>query len=185
MRRTAWALVLAAALTGCSSDDGPGTFVEYGKRSPPAVPSRTAPIDPSWVEPGGTIGAAIADGQYWGTIDGLGDGVDGRFVSLLLTQAFFAASCVEQFGPAECDDDYGVLDSPSGSVPAFVVDLTEVSVVSADRQNYSVSAEQFGELLLGNVSLDAPDGFRFDPTYPVLVTVADGRATELNQIWVP
>lgn len=185
MRLTAWALVIAAALTACSRDEGPGTFAEYAKRPPPAVPSRTAAIDPSWVEPGGTIGTTIADGRYWGTIDGLGEGADGRFVSLLLTQAFFAGACVEQFGQAECGDDYGVLDSPTGGFPAFIVDLTEVSVVSADRQNYGVSAEQFNELLLGNASPDAPAAFRFDPDYPVLVAVADGRATELNQIWVP
>jgi hypothetical protein len=185
MRRTAWALVVAAALTGCSGDDGPGTFFEYGKRTPPAVPSRTAPIDPTWVEAGGTIGTTIADGQYWGTIAGLDDGVDGRIVSLLLTQAFFAESCVEQFGQAECEDDYAVLDSPTGSFAAYVADLEEVSVVSADRQNFSVSAAEFDELLQGNVSPDSPATFRFDPGYPVLVTVVDGRATELNQIWVP
>jgi hypothetical protein len=185
MRLTACALVIVAVLTACTRDGGPGTFTEFGKRTPPAVPSRTGAIDPSWVEPGGAIGTTIADGQYWGTVDGLGEGVDGRFVSLLLAQAFFAAACVEQFGQAECNDDYAVLGSPAGSFPAFIVDLTEVSVVAADRQNYGVSAEQFAELLLGNAAPDVPPGFRFDPTYPVLVTVAGGRATELNQIWVP
>lgn len=185
MRLATCAVVLAAALTACTGDTGPGTFAEFAKRTPPAVPSRTAAIDPAWVEPGGTIGTTIADGQYWGTVDGVGEGVDGRFVSVLLSQAFFAAACVEQFGQAACDDDYEPLDPPAGSFPAFVADLTEVSVVTADRQNYSISAGQFAELLLGNDAADAPTEFRFEPTYPVLLTVAAGRVTELNQIWVP
>ena len=94
----------SAALTACGSDEGPAAVGLYDRAPVPAVPDRTAAVDPDIT----TVGV---DGQYWAELTGWSDG-DRPFLIFRVTQALFAATCIAQLGEGECPNDYGVIDEP-------------------------------------------------------------------------
>jgi hypothetical protein len=181
VRRAATLIVAIVVLAGCGGGSNPAlTFVEYGKRTPPAVPDRTSPLDAAWVDAGGGIGTAIADGDYWGT---LADADTPVTVQLQLVQALIGSTCAAELGDDACDSGIGIVDTVTGTIDVDLAGLAAVSVVAADQQNYSVSGAEFGLLTAGTPNELRPDTFTFVVTYPFLVTVRNGAVVALAQIW--
>ena len=174
MRRALMALAAMAAvlsLTGCGSDEE--AVSPYDKAPVPAVPDRTQALP--------AADAPLPAGQYWATATG----VDGPAVKFTLAQAFFGPTCVVALGQDACDGDVGVQDTPSRDILVAPTGVSPLSVVSEDRENFAVPADEFVRLVAGDApSSDAPDGFAFQP-YPFLVTVAAGNVTGIQQIWMP
>jgi len=173
MRRTsvvAWC-VASLALFGCG-EDGSETVSPYDRAPVPAVPDRTATVP---------IDGQLPDGSYWATVVGADDGT----IRLLVTQAFFAAACTEQFGEAGCDGDIGVLEVPSREIEVSTSTIEEVTVVDAERRNYAVPPQEWSALASGAApSADAPDGFAYRQ-FPYLVSVVGGEVRVARQIWLP
>jgi hypothetical protein len=171
---------------------GPATTAagasSYRPTSKPNVPTTmTAPIDPAWVEANGeTLGTAIADGTYWASATGAGEGTK-QFITFHLVQAFFGATCTAQFAddPDACDNDYGTLESPSGDFPMFI-DAATVSVADATTQkSYAVSGDELYRLVGGGVPADdAPAGYSY-VGFAYLVTVHGGAIVKASQVWTP
>ncbi len=186
-RRLTAALVAVVCIGGaCAKDLGqydppePYSFVPV-----PAVPDRTAAIDPAWVEDNGeTLGTEVADGRYWATATGVGEG-ERPFVSFDLSQALFGPTCTAVLGPDGCANDYGVVAEPHGELPAFVADLATVTVVDERQRNYAIDGTELRRLVAGQPpSAAAPAGYAF-VAFPFLVTVDGGRIVKAEQIWVP
>ena len=170
--------IAAAALvvmTACGGDEGPGTIKLYDPAPVPAVPDRTAAIDPS-------MSALGPDGQYWATLSG---GSTDQTLTFLLTQAFFADACVEELGADQCPNDYGTLDEPNALVTVPMTDVDSATVVADNRQNFAVTPQEMFILAGGQPpSEGAPEGFKYVP-FPYLLTVRDGMVAEAHQIWLP
>jgi hypothetical protein len=178
---------LCLVFSACGGD-GDEKVPLYSTTAPPAVPEQTSAINPAWVESSGeTLGTNVAAGQYWATVIGLGVGADNEtFVDFDLTQAFFGDACLRQFtDPELCVNDYGVLDEPHGSLPAFVGNLTVVSVVGVDQRNFSIDGAELASLIGGAPpATEAPDDFAYAP-FPFIVTVTGGTITGARQIFTP
>jgi len=154
----------------------------------PAVPDRTAAIDQSWVEAaGGSLSGEVADGRYWATATGIGEGEGERVVLFDLSQAFFGEACTAQFATDvdACASDYGVLAEPHGELPAVVDGLDAVSVVGEDQRNLVVDGDELFRLVRGDPpAAAAPDEYRY-VGFPFLLTVQDATIISAAQIWVP
>lgn len=173
-RRALAALVMAAAsmlLAACGDDEQ--KVSPYDKVPVPAVPDRTMPVP--------AASAALADGQYWATANG----VDREAVQFEITQAFFGPTCEDELGADACDGEMGVQYLPSRDISVVLVGVDPLTVVNEQRENFAVPAEEFVRLVAGEApSADAPEGFAYQP-YPFLVTVLAGNVTGVQQIWMP
>jgi hypothetical protein len=167
----------SAALTACGSDEGPAAVGLYDRAPVPAVPDRTAAVDPDIT----TVGV---DGQYWAELTGWSDG-DRPFLIFRVTQALFADTCIAQLGEGECPNDYGVIDEPSKLVDVPVAELQSVTVVSEQQQNFAITGDELSALAGGaEPAAAAPQAFAF-VEFPFLLTVRDSTVVEAQQIWVP
>ena len=102
------ALVVPAVvvLVGCGGDESPGKVGLYDRAPVPAVPDRTAAIDPALTTPG-------SDGEYWSDLTGWSEG-DQRILTFDLSQALFADTCVQELDAEGCaDEPICALDRPS------------------------------------------------------------------------
>lgn len=171
-------VVYAAALllAACGGDDAPAKVGLYDRAPVPAVPDRTTAIDPSMAA-GGT------DGLYWSDAIGMSNG-EPKTVTFLVTQAFFAAACIEELGADDCPNDYGTIDEPSRMIDVPIDDLIDVTVVAENQQNYVVTGEELLALTDGAASPEAPEGYQY-VEFPFLLTMRDGKIIEAHQIWVP
>ena len=168
---TGRALVAFAVLLAACSDDGVETVQPYDRAPVPAVPDRTAPIDPATLAADGTLTVRVADGEYWAEATAVGSGRP--FILFGLSQAVFA------------DDSYEVIDEPHGTLSVLWDDLVSVTVVAENRQNYAVPGAELASLIGGNPpSTDAPPNYRYLP-YPFLLTIRAGQIVDAHQIWVP
>ncbi len=167
--------VACVALTACGGDEGPGTVKLYDRAPVPGVPDRTTVVDPSALSP---------DGAYWAELLLPVDPSHPSF-TFHVTQAFFADACAEELGIDECPNDFGILSEPSLDADTALTDLTSVTVVTDDRANFAVTAEELFSLASGDApAAEAPAGFAFVP-FPFLLTVRDGKVVEAHQIWLP
>jgi hypothetical protein len=172
-------LVVAAflLLSACGGDDGPGEVELYDRAPVPGVPDRTAGIDPAMT-------TMAPDGEYWAELSAWRDAATPTF-DFLLTQAFFADACAEVLGSDDCPNDFGTLDEPSATVTVPVADISSVTVVADNRQNFAVTPQELVILAGGQPpSEGAPEGFAYVP-FPFLLTVRDGKIVNANQIWLP
>lgn len=177
-----WALVVVLVVLVACGDDGVQTVQPYDRAPVPAVPDRTATIDPALVAGDGSL-TTVADGDYWAQAVAVGSGAP--FIMFDLSQAFFGQTCIDELGEQQCEGEYGVLDEPHETVTVLWDDLQSVTVVAESQQNYAVPGAELASLIGGNApSSDAPDGYRYVP-YPFLVTVRDGTIVDAHQIWVP
>lgn len=170
------ALTVAAclALTACGGDDGPDEVGLYDRAPVPGVPDRTNPVE----------GLPLADGSYWGALLLPSDAVPPA-VTFHVTQAFFAGACYDVLGVENCPDDFGTVDEPSVEANVLLTDLLAVTVVSDDRANFAVTADELFSLAAGSPpAAEAPQGFAFEP-FPFLLTVRGGTIVEARQIWLP
>ncbi|MEQ1699500.1 MAG: hypothetical protein ABMA25_05280 [Ilumatobacteraceae bacterium] len=168
------AVVLLAA---CGGDDAPAKVGLYDRAPVPAVPDRTTAIDL-------TIATNGADGLYWSDLIGMSYG-EPKTVTFLVTQAFFAAACIDELGPDDCPNDYGTIDEPSRTIEVPIADLTDVTVVAENQQNYVITPEELLALTGGEApSTEAPGGYQY-VEFPYLLTMRDGKVVEAHQIWVP
>lgn len=179
-------LGLVAALGACG-DDGPEQVALYTTAAPAPVPAQTRAIDPAWVEGNGeTLGTDVASGVYWATVIGVGTGAE-PFVEFDLSQAFFGAACVQQFGGDvdACVNGYGVLPELHGALPALQSQLNFVTVVGGDQRNFAVTAGELIALVGGDPpAAEAPDDYQY-VAFPFIVTVSGGDITSARQIWTP
>jgi len=175
-------LLAVAALAGlllaaCGGDDGPGTVGLYDRAPVPAVPNRTQPIDP-------VLTTIVADGPYWAELVGYGTSNE-PFLTFRLSQAMFAATCIEQLGADGCPNDYGIINDPNGLLDVPLTDLTSVTVVAQSQQNFAVTAAELFALSSGTPpAVGAPSGYQF-VEFPFLLTARGGKVVHANQIWVP
>lgn len=178
IRRAVLACSIAGLLVaGCGGDESPGKVGLYDRAPVPAVPDRTAAIDPALTTPG-------ADGQYWSDLTGWSDG-DQPLLTFDLAQALFADTCVAELGADECANDYGIIAEPHKVVDVLLTDIQSVTVVSEKQQNYAITADELWKLAGGAPpAAAAPEGYAF-VEFPFLLTVNDGKVIEAHQIWVP
>lgn len=152
----------------------------------PTLPEVTTAIDPGWLQADGRTLGRVADGAYWAEVTGTGTGPR-QFVELRLIQAFFDDACTARFGTGDdaCNNDYGILEQPSGLFPAFV-DTPYVTVVDeATKESYAVGGAELYSLAAGRApGSGAPRDFLYVP-FPFLVTVEGGAVVRLEQVWVP
>ena len=178
IRQAALACSIAGMLVAaCGGDESPGKVGLYDRAPVPAVPDRTAVIDPTLT----TLGS---DGEYWSDLTGWSEG-DQRFLTFDVSQALFADTCVEELGPDECANDYGIIADPHKAVDVLLTDIQSVTVVSEKQQNYAITADELWKLASGAPPSDpAPEGYTF-VEFPFLLTVSGGKVVEAHQIWVP
>lgn len=167
--------VVCLVLPACGGDEAPDTVKLYDRAPVPGVPDRTNSVDPSALSP---------DGSYWAELLLPVDPSRPSF-TFRVTQAFFADTCAEELGIDECPNDFGTLDEPSLDTDAALTDLTSVTVVTDDRANFAVTADELFSLASGAApAAAAPEGFAFVP-FPFLLTVRDGKVVQAHQIWLP
>ena len=173
MRRSL-ALVAAAAVLLVACKDAPIVVHPYDKAPVPAVPDRTAPV---------TDATPLPDGQYWApevTVD-----ADGFRLHFTLAQAFFGPGCADELGADQCDDDAGVRTDPSRDFVVAPEGRAPISVVDEQQRNYAVPADELVSLIAGNEpSADAPTDYAYTG-FPYLLTVLNGEAVSIQQIWMP
>ncbi len=175
VRFVAVAAVACLSLSGCGGDEGPGTVKLYDRAPVPGVPDRTTAVDPSALSP---------DGAYWSELL-LPVDPSGPSLVFHVTQAFFADACAEELGVDECPNDFGTLSEPNLDADAALTDLVSVTVVTDDRANFAVTADELFALASGATpAAAAPEGFAFVP-FPFLLTVRGGKIVEAHQIWLP
>ena len=170
------ALLVAASivLAACGGDEGPGTVKLYDRAPVPGVPDRTMAVNPAALTP---------DGAYWGELVLPVDASTAQ-LTFHVTQAFFADTCVAELGVEECPNDFGTLTEPTTDADAALTELTSVTIVTEDRMNYAVTADELFALAAGEPpAAEAPVGFAFVP-FPFLLTVRDGKIVEARQIWL-
>ena len=168
-------VVVCLALTACGGDEGPGTVKLYDRAPVPGVPDRTSAVNPSGLRP---------DGAYWGELLLPGD-ASHPTLTFHITQAFFADACAEELGVDECPNDFGTLNEPSLDADSALTDFVAITVVTDDRSNFAITADELFSLASGAPPAEqAPEGFAFVP-FPFLLTVSGGKIVEAHQIWLP
>jgi len=166
--------IVGLMLTACGGDDGPGTVKLYDRAPVPGVPDRTATVDAT---------AMSRDGSYWGELVLPGD-AGRRTLTFHITQAFFADTCAEELGIDRCPNNFGTRSEPSLDVDVALTDLESVTVVTTDRFNFAITADELLSLAGGATpAAAAPEGYAFAP-FPFLLTVRDGKIVEARQIWL-
>ncbi len=182
-RRGLTALLPALLALAACGGDGVATVQPYDRAPVPAVPDRTAPIDPATIGGDNALNANVADGDYWAEAIAVGSGVP--FIMFDLSQALFGQRCIDQLGAQACEDEYGVIAEPRGTLQVLWDDLQSVTVVAESRQNYAVPGAELAALIGGNdPSAAAPPAYHY-VAYPFLLTVRNGQIVEAHQIWVP
>jgi hypothetical protein len=177
----------AGATTTAATPTTAGGGSTYESVAGPNLPSVTTAIDPSWIDANGETLDRVADGSYWATADGTATAPRAS-ITLHLEQAFFHDACIQQFGSGDdaCDNDYGLLEQPSGSYPAYVADAEYVTVVDEQtKQSYLIDSTELFALVNGQApSSPAPAPFFYVP-FPFLVAIRNGAVISLEQVWVP
>ena len=174
-RPVVYLAAVCLALTACGGNEGPGTVELYDRAPVPGVPDRTAAVDPTALSP---------DGTYWAQLLLPVDPGESS-LTFRVTQAFFADACIEELGIDDCPNDFGTLSEPSLDAIAALTDLTSVTVVTDDRANFAITADELSSLANGGAPAErAPEGFAFMP-FPFLLSVLDGKIVEARQIWLP
>lgn len=192
MKARGAALVVLLMLLSACVDDKPQVVQPYDRAPVPAVPDRTAAIDPTWLaEDSFELGQAIAnqinpdliaDGDYWAEAVAVGSGQP--FILFVLSQAFFGRTCIERFGDDACTEDYGVLDEPKGTLHAMWDELQSVTVAATNRQNYAVPGAELASLIAGNAPMAGSPADYTYVSFPFLLTVRAGKVVDAHQIWV-
>ena len=185
MRRVAVAVAAAAflVLLAACAEDAPDTVQPYDRAPVPAVPDRTTAIRETSIAVDGSLTASMADGDYWAEASAVGSGRP--FIMFDLSQAVFGQTCIDILGEQECDDEYGVIREPHGTLSVLWAELQSVTVVAESGQNYAVPGAELASLIGGNApSADAPADYRY-VGYPFLVTVRNGTIIAAHQIWLP
>ncbi len=161
----------------------------YGPAPAPATPTQTDPIDPAWVQPDGTL-AGVADGSYWGVATGVGDAPQ-KYVGLRLVQAFFGDACRAKFGDGDdvCRNDYGTLESPTGTLQLFVGTAAVTVSDPSTQASYAIDVAELHRLLgappgAATPGPGAPAGYLFVP-FAFLVRIAGGQIVSAEQVWTP
>jgi hypothetical protein len=173
------AVMLLAACGG----DAAEIVHPYDRAPVPAVPDRTAAIDPATVNADGSLSEGLHDGDYWAVAVAVGSGRP--FILFDLSQALFGETCFVQLGLEECADDYSVIREPHGTFEVLWDELHSVSVVAESQQNFAVSGAELAALIGGNApGTGAPADYQYVP-FPFLVTVTGGKIVDAHQIWVP
>ncbi len=173
-RLAACVAIVGLALAACGGDDGPGTVNLYDRAPVPGVPDRTNVVDPAGLS---------RDGSYWGELILPGD-ADRGTLTFHIVQAFFADTCAEELGIDQCPNNFGTLDEPSLDVEVALADLAAVTVVTPERLNFAITADELFSLAGGGKpAAAAPEGFAVAP-FPFLLTVRDGTIVEARQIWL-
>lgn len=176
-RRLVAVAAAALLLVGCGGDDGLGTVELYDRVPVPAVPDRTAAVDPAAT-------ALDGDGAYWAELVGFDLGGDPVF-TFDVSQALFAQACIDTLGADECPNDFGVVAEPHLLVTASAGTVTRVTVAAENQQNFAITADELLRLVAGEApAAAAPDGFAY-VEFPYLLTVRGGTVVAANQIWVP
>jgi hypothetical protein len=173
-RAAAVGAVTALLLGACGGDEE--VLKPYDKAPVPAVPDRTRPVEPAWVD----SQVALADGQYWAE-DAVADA--GRIV-FTVVQVFFGPTCEAELGAENCMNDYGVVAEPTGEAAVDPTALRIVSVVADDQRNFSVPGAELLRLMQGEAPEGGPVDYEYTP-FPFLLTVSGGQVVEARQIWVP
>jgi|GEM_PF-1018225 len=158
-------------VTACGGDDEQ-RVAPYDVTPVPAVPDRTAaPTD-----------GALPDGQYWTTA--LLPGATEGTLAATIVQAYFGPGCIEALGEAACTPEPGVAAEPTVDLAIDPAGVVLVTVVDADRRNYSIPVAELVRLVAGEAPNPlAPEGYEFSDD-PFLLTVRNGAVTGINQIWV-
>jgi len=175
MRRGVLGLALGVLLLAACGDDAE-VLRPYDRAPVPAVPDRTRPVEPAWVD----SGLGLSDGEYWAE-DAAAEA--GRIV-FSVVQVFFGPACEAELGAENCMNDYGVLAEPTGEVAADPAALRIVSVAAEDQRNFSIPASELLRLVQGESPEGGPVDYRYTP-FPFLLTVSGGQVIEARQIWVP
>ena len=173
VRVLATCALACALLAACGGDEGPGTVHPYDRAPVPAVPDRTHEVPEA---------GALPDGDYWARI-ATADPAAGT-ITLDVSQALFADTCLAELSEADCDGGWGVVPNPTRSVEVPVAGLVSISVAALNRQNYAVPGAELAALANdGTPGADAPEGYEYRH-YPFLVTVEAGIVVGLHQVWV-
>lgn len=161
----------------------------YTPAPPPATPNATDAIDPASVQADGSL-SGVADGTYWGVASGTGD-TPQKYVDLRFVQAFFGEACSAQFGGSAdaCRNDYGTLETPTGTVRLFVGAAAVTVADPSTQASYAIDVAELQRLLaspLGTATphVGAPEGYIFVP-FAFLVRVAGGQIVTAEQVWTP
>jgi hypothetical protein len=171
MRRLALCCVALLLVAGCG--DKKIVVQPYDRAPVPPVPDRTMPV------PAGD--APLPDGQYWSE----DVAVDGFRLRFTLSQAFFGPTCTTALGADACSGDHGLVTEPSRQILVAAEGRAPISVATADRKNYAITADEIVNLVGGGPpSADAPEGFTYHP-YPYLLTVRNDEVVSMQQIWTP
>ena len=174
MRRSVAVLAAVVLLAACGDDAE--VLKAYDRAPVPAVPDRTQPVEPAWVD--SQVG--LADGQYWAE----DAAVDAGRIVFSVVQVFFGPACEVELGAENCMNDYGVLDEPTGEVAVDPAALRIVSVAAEDQRNFSIPGSELLRLVQGESPDGAPADYGYTP-FPFLLTVTGGQVSEARQIWVP
>jgi hypothetical protein len=175
VRRVGGALAFAGllALAACGGDDGPGKVHPYDRAPVPAVPDHTHEVPAT---------GDLPDGDYWARL-ATSDPAAGT-ITLQVSQALFADTCLAQLGEADCEGGWGEVPMPTRSVVVPVADVVSISVAAENRQNYAVPGAELASLASGGAAaVDAPEGYTYQP-YPFLVSVDAGTVVGMHQVWV-
>lgn len=183
MRRSGAAVAVALVLLVACADDEPDTVQPYDRAPVPAVPDRTTEIREQSIAADGSLAPSMTDGDYWAEATAVGSGRP--FIMFDLSQALFGQTCIDELGEQACENDYGVISEPHGTLTVLWDELPSVTVVAESRQNYAVPGAELASLIGGNApSADAPADYQYVP-YPFLITVRNGTIIAAHQIWVP
>jgi len=177
VRVLATCALACALLAACGGDEGPGTVHPYDRAPVPAVPDRTHEVP--------EVGA-LPDGDYWAVISTVGLAGDpaAGTITLQVSQALFADTCLAELSEADCDGGWGVVPNPTRSVEVPVAGLVSISVAALNRQNYAVPGAELASLANGATpGAEAPADYAYQP-YPFLVNVEAGIVVGLHQVWV-
>ncbi|MDP2289910.1 MAG: hypothetical protein Q8M22_01890 [Actinomycetota bacterium] len=181
VRRLAACAAVAVLLAACGGDDGMGTVELYDRVPVPAVPDRTAPIDPAAT-------TLVGDGAYWAELVDVDVDVDAAGEPAFMfdvSQALFAQACLDELGADGCPNDFGVVAEPHLLVTAPAGAVAGVTVAAENQRNFAITADELVRLVSGEEpSAAAPEGFAY-VAFPYLLTVRDGTVVAASQIWVP
>lgn len=171
-RRLPAAVALVAGLLFSACAEPEETVAPYDRVGVPAVPDRTRPV----------VDAPLPDGDYWAT--SITSANDGKTLTVRIAQVLFDPTCTAELGAEACADGSALIDTPAKELLVDPADLRIVSVVAADRRNFSITGAELLALVSGaGPSADAPDDYAYEP-YPFLVSLRDGGVVEARQIWL-
>ena len=166
--RHGYLLLVAAALPlgACSKPASP-TAQLYARVPVPAVPDHTT-----------AIANPLRDGQYWATTL---EATSSQLI-FIVVQATFDASCTVAPTADGCSNGFAIEESPTAKITAAPGQLTVVTVVAGNGQNYAIDGTELAGLVGGAApSAKARIDFRYTAG-PYLVTVSAGVVVAANEI---